>query len=1033
MVPFAKRLSVFWAVLRLTTTISSFCLIVSTPTKVANAQPPPASPGKNGTQNSPQLPPELKKISDLYAKAVKYHTAKQYPEALAAYKEFIVNATSAKIAPGAILAAYSNMAIIYQVTDDRANYKTTLLLITGMDPKNARVLAQLAILESTDRHYDAAFSYSNKALALNPTKDIASSVRFVKGSVAVSHKDFKLAAKEYGESARLTPKNSLSKFNYALALAELSRYDEAKKQMDGAYALDPTNPRIKDYRTKLNEYIASKAAIPKPGVGQVAPTKFDGDLKKNPKDAAALLGRAQQLEQMGRTGDAISAYMAVFTVNPESFDAHYNLAHLYEMGHNYVASKQHFKIAQQSAEKFKVKLNVAKALHGLAGAEMAEGMTLLDYRQRVDNLKLAETHVKQALEITPKQAAVRILLARIYEAQGRFKEAEIVYRDMLITTPDDVDVYTRLAMTFKSRQDVEGFVKAWKEYQAHKPEDPTSYEYIADVYNQTGKYDKAADSVRELLKRKLSNSVVAMARVFLGQDLSQMNKYDEAKAEFKIALDLKPSVVPAALSMQEKASLEAEQRSALKGLAAICSKELKYDEAIGYLNDLKARDAEVAKIHQQPQTGDTYKDIAVLYERSNRPDLAILEYRQMCIIVPKDPMPHRELGRVYEAQKKFDLAGDEYTKASVLTPGEPVPDKLKIAEMYQRNNNLDKAQKSLEDLYALNLKNIQVMTQLAEVYRLQKLEVKALSVYDAMIKVDPTLAWVQDHRAESLIRLKRYAEAEDIYGQEIARNPQAGAASYASLRHVFELEEHPEKFMAFMKPRFEKTPANSTAMMIIYDDYLRTGKEADGQTYIMTVIDKLKNTRRICLEIYAHILQSHKHNPESLEIFRQIAAQNAKDLSAWMNLADELDYNQKVEEANQIYLDQIARPELPLDQKANLQRRIAMRFASQKKYPEARAAFQSIFDKRPADYDAAMRLGDIVEKQGNMAEATAFYISLVPLKYPEIAQIDIHNRLGAIYANQKKFPDALLQFKETLKIDPANSIALKAVKVLQGT
>src|SRR5579862_1041205 len=92
---------------------SALCICASHP--VLCQPPPTAGPPHPGAQAS--LPPELKKISDAYGKAITFHRAKKYPEAIAAYEEFVSLANAAKVASGLVLSAYSNMAIIYQETN----------------------------------------------------------------------------------------------------------------------------------------------------------------------------------------------------------------------------------------------------------------------------------------------------------------------------------------------------------------------------------------------------------------------------------------------------------------------------------------------------------------------------------------------------------------------------------------------------------------------------------------------------------------------------------------------------------------------------------------------------------------------------------------------------------------------------------------------------------------------------------------------------------------------------------------------------
>ena len=131
------------------------------------------------------------------------------------------------------------------------------------------------------------------------------------------------------------------------------------------------------------------------------------------------------------------------------------------------------------------------------------------------------------------------------------------------------------------------------------------------------------------------------------------------------------------------------------------------------------------------------------------------------------------------------------------------------------------------------------------------------------------------------------------------------------------------------------------------------------------------------------------------------------------------------------------RTDLAPNDKSSLERKLADRYVMQGKWKEGRAAFQKIFDANKDNFDAAMRLGDLIEKTGTPEEAIQFYRSLlkIPSYQPKdraFLQVDIHNRTGNLYAGIKRNSDAITEYHEVLKLDPENAVALGALKLLQG-
>ncbi len=1025
MLPVAKRRRVLVSIAAI--------IVCSTFQGTTHAQQGAVAPPPAGSRPSPPpLPPELQKVSDQYSVAVKLHIAKKYNEAITAYQEFVKLATVSGARPPAFLAAYTNMASIYQIIGDKASYESTLRKIIGIDPKDTRALAQLAIVYSSDHKYSEATKYADRVIALKPSPEISSSAHFVKGNAAVAQKNFLIASREFGISARLTPRNPLSHFNYGLALAEIKKYAEALPELQAAVKLDPNNPRSREYLAKLQAFVTKTG--PRQAAGGPVKTDFDEALRKNPRDARALLGRAKQLDAMGKAPEATSAYIEAIAVTPDSYEAHFLLGKMYYRSRTWAPAKDHLSKAHTIAEKAHSTAQDAQALGWLANSELAEGLSLADPRLRSQAYTVAEGHAKQAAALAPKDLDAQSRVGRVYEAAGKFKEAEDLYREVLKSNPANVAVYTRLAATFQSRADVPGFVKAWREYQALKPDDPTSYEYIADVYNRTRDFKNAAAALKELLGRKLTNSTAAAARVILGQDLVELGKTEEAKNEFKTVLALTPSKVTGAALLQETAALEAEQRTALRSLATVARKENNIDTAVDYLNELKKREAGIARQGSQPPSGDVYRDIATLYEHANKLDLAAKEYEAMATALPKDPAPNEELGRLYERQQKLDLAEAQYRLAASKATVDPVPDLMKIAEMYQRSQKPEKALKELEALYKKNLKNVPVMTSLALVYLQAHQEKKAIEIYDAILKVDPSQQWVNDRRAGTYMRMGNFAEAERIFKEQLDHQGNlASRQTFADLLNVYKEAKQEEKYMPFVKPRFEKNPTNATLINVVYDEYVRLGKEAEGQTYILGILNGIKALRRNALSSYAAALQGHNQPKLSLEIYRTIAKENAKDISAQVELADQLDYNQQRDDANKIYQAQIDRTDITREQRNQLRRQLALRYVQQSQLKEARAVYETQYREDPVDFDSSMRLGDVIEKLGEPLAAVEHYQKLLAIPtYPPLVRVDIRNRSGALYEKLNRNSDAIAQYKEALHLDPQNATATAAIKKLGG-
>jgi len=1006
------------------------CLLL--PGRLPAQGPPSPAPGQTAP---PKLPPEVQKVADQYSKAVKLHQDKQYKEALAAYKEYVRLVKAANLSAQVLLPAYHNMVAIYEyliaqqqdVVQNTQELEATLREIAHVDPNNAGVQAQLALITSQSRRVDEARHFANRALQLKPDNTVAGTAHFVLGNLAAIQRDYPTSSREFGAATKLMPKNPLAFFNYGLSLAEEKKYKEALTAFEQARKLDP----------KVNNVDAYIAAVKQElNKGDDALTEYDKILKSDPHNAHALLNRAYLLDQKGQKSAAISAYLDALAVVPNDYDAHFNVARLYEEIRNFTASRQHYLLAHQSVAG-KDNARDARALVGAAASELQEGSGLLDTNQRQALLSAAEQHYKQAIAFSPKDNTLVFQLGEMYEKLARYDDARALYRKQLELMPNESLLYRHLANVSLMQRNPPEFIKTWQSYQQKFPDDPVSYQQISSLYDKMGQWNQAIAEWNLLLARKPGTSMVANALTSIAQDQIQLRHYDEARKQYQatLALDDKAVNVPKSSQASEIAGIQAAQVRALRGLSEVAQAENKPDEALQWLEQVRTRESEIFHKAGQPINPQIYHDIALLYEQTHKPDLAIKTYLELTQALPNDYRPYEELGRLYAAQNQLDRAVAAYQKAaSFPNHPNPISERLKIAQLYQRQAQTDKRyfDKAIDEYEAIRVespKDKQVLTELAQVYRQAGQDTKALAIYDALQGLDPTLRWVDDAKAVVLTNLKRYDDARALYIRQITRDPE-NRQNYANLANLWAKEGKREGFIDWVKPRFEKTPSNLTLMGVTLDEYTRQKREEEGWAYLKSVIEK-NSAQRPVLEAYANLLELRQKRAESLAVYRRIAEANPSDISAQSQLADQLDFNNQKEEANQVYVALIARTDVPDTVRQSVRRQLGARYARQAKWADAVAQYQELVKQNAKDFDAAMTLGTILVQAGREADAIALYAKVLTEKdFPAVVYVDAHNRLGALYEKQNNKPEAIRQYQEALKLDKDDTIATDGLKRL---
>lgn len=968
---------------RLTTLCLAASLYVSAP--VFAQAPLPKSPPATGKPATPakQLTPAAQKAVAQYDRAAHLQRARKAPEAIAAYKTFLRLAAAAKFPPKGTLPAYVNLAILY----------------------------------TEQRRFAEAKQAANRALELSPPPELAAPLHFALGNVALAKNDLTTAAKEFGLSARQAPKNAQAHLNLGFALARQKKYKPALAALERARKLQPK-------LTQAEFYIAALKQEMRDVPGAIA--AYEVVLKEEPRHPQALLNRALLLHQLGKTQEAITTYLAALEVRPNSFAAHLNVGQLYYSLDNFTAAKQHFEAAHKLDPKN------FRALTSLAYAQMQSAGALPNLTARDAGFKQAETTFKQALALAPKDTPTQSGLGFLYQRMGRYDDALAIFRKLRDAAPDDVTHTYQIAQTYTAQRNVERVLETWREYRARKPDDPVSYEEAARTLEAAGRYDQALAEWRLLLARKPDVGVTGGALAAMARDLIPLKRAAEARTQFQAVLALDSSgkgVAPKKRNVT-LAALKAARMEALRGLARLAVSEGKTQEAVAWWN--KVKEAEVAESVKTGHAPDpqTYLEIARLYEQAKNLELAAEEYRALARVAPTDPTPHAKLAELYAKQGHLEQAIAAY-RAAVERASDPTPYRLEIADLYRRNKQLDKALAEYEALRTENPNDIRIYDPLARAYEQAGQDEKALAAYEALAKREPTFRWVEGRKAVILTRLKRYDAARALYEKQQESNPD-DLQVYADLANLYKLEGRPDAFLPWLKARFEKTPASGALLTALLDEFARQQKAEAGWAYLREAAEKRKTDRRF-LESYAGLLAQRNRKADALEVARQIAAQNPKDIAAQSTLIAQLDANGKPEEATRINEALVALADLPVSQRTGLRRRLAQRYAKAGRSAEAIAQYQEIVKAVPTDFVSTLTLAQLLTEAGRYTDAASLYLNLSQQNsYPPEMRAQFLVRLGGVYEKQGVKADAIVQYREALKMSPQNAEAAAALKRLGG-
>ena len=153
----------------------------------------------------------------------------------------------------------------------------------------------------------------------------------------------------------------------------------------------------------------------------------------------------------------------------------------------------------------------------------------------------------------------------------------------------------------------------------------------------------------------------------------------------------------------------------------------------------------------------------------SKPDEAIAAYQQAATLQPKDAEPHLAAGLLLEKQEKFTDAEREYKQALAL--GESPDAHTGLANIYMRGRRFPEAEEELRKVVAAHPEHGAAHIQLGRVLAAEGKNDDAIAELQAGAKLVPADVSVQRDLAELYVTAGKNDQAEGAYRTLIAANP----------------------------------------------------------------------------------------------------------------------------------------------------------------------------------------------------------------------------------------------------------------------
>jgi tetratricopeptide (TPR) repeat protein len=231
-----------------------------------------------------------------------------------------------------------------------------------------------------------------------------------------------------------------------------------------------------------------------------------------------------------------------------------------------------------------------------------------------------------------------------------------------------------------------------------------------------------------------------------------------------------------------------------------------------------ASDELLSALRISPETSEDILLAGELAEASNDLPAAEASYRRVLAADPKNLDATAALTHILIRQNKLDEAETFLTAALQKAPDDPILN-AQLAALYNSQNKPEQALPIVEKLHATHPQDPTLTRLLARLYSRNNQFDKADPLYAALISTSPQDPTLLDDRADALIHLHRFAEAEALLKRAIAHPDafptQEDLASAAShLAYVTSQTNDPTTTLQALEIRDKVLPQSPSSLFL---------------------------------------------------------------------------------------------------------------------------------------------------------------------------------------------------------------------------
>ena len=400
-----------------------------------------------------------------------------------------------------------------------------------------------------------------------------------------------------------------------------------------------------------------------------------------------------------------------------------------------------------------------------------------------------------------------------------------------------------------------------------------------------------------------------------------------------------------------------------------------------------------------------------IYKIFNRPDKALIFYKNALAFDSENTDIHLKLARAYEDVNDFSSSLKEYSYAlSTSSEREDILNSLEriwqkkvdenpkdaenhanLGVVFQKEKRYSEALAEYQKAEALNPSNINTKINIGTLYQEQKKYDLALNTYNSILQMQPQNTTIMTYKAECLKALKRNDEAINTYKTVLSLDPKNSSVK-AQLFELLKDTMPVDEVLAFLYKNVQNSPMDAESYYEFAYELHKAGKIDDAIVYYNQTIklDKKKT------DAYINLSQAYRQKKNYAEAYSTI--KKAMELTP----DNELVKKQYNEVANEYTANNY---------------NLASNAFESGDYKKAIEEYSKI---TPATADSLLGIAACYQSLNDNKNAIEYYKKAMEL---DGKNADIPYYIASLYANANDIENANTYIKIALTKNPSNSQA----------